>query len=153
MIFTRKVDDGLASLVKRLDEVVAKNEEKKMAALVAFIGEDPEGLQEAAADFGKKHEISHAALVVPKDRTNGPENYGIAEETSLAVVLYSGKKVQALHTLAKGKLDKKRIAAIVADTDKILVEEKEPKKDEKPDKEEKKKRDKKKEKKEKEKEE
>ena len=132
MIFTRKIDDGLAGLVKKLDAVVADNEEKKMAALVAFIGEDADALQEAAAKFGEKHKISNTALVVPKEHANGPKQYGIPAETSLAVILYSGKTVKALHALPEGKLDKDRITSIVADTDKILVEEEKPEKEEKP---------------------
>ena len=134
MIFTRKIDDGLASLVKKLDAVVAENQDKNMAALVNFIGEDAEALQEAAAEFGKQHEITHTALIVPKEHANGPERYGIPEETSLAVILYRGKKVTVLHTLAEGQLDEDRIAAVVADTDKILTEEEKPEKDDKPDK-------------------
>lgn len=130
-IFTRKIDDGLASLVKKLEAVVADNEEKKMAALVCFLGEDAEALQKAAAEFGKKHKISNTALAVPNEHANGPKSYAITEKAALVVILYSGKKVKALHALAEGKLKKKQIAAIVADTDKILTEEKESKKPEK----------------------
>jgi len=135
MVFTRKIDDGLASLVKKLDAVVAENEEKKMFAFVNFVGEDAEALQKAAAEFGEKHEISNIALVVPKDHANGPKHYGIAAKTALVVALYSGKQVKALHALAEDQLSKKLIAAIVADTAKILVEEEEPKQDDQPDKE------------------
>lgn len=131
MVFTRKIDDGLASLVKKLDAVVADNQDKKMFAFVNFIGEDAESLQQAAAEFGKKHEISNTALVVPKEHADGPKRYGIAAEASLVVILYRDKKVQVLQALAKGKLDKDRIVAIVADTDKILIEEG-PKEDDKP---------------------
>ena len=126
MIFTRKIDDGLASLVKKLDAVVADNQDKEMAALVNFVGQDAEALQEAAAEFGKRHKISNAALVVPNEHENGPKHYGIPAKTSLAVILYCGKKVKVLHALAEGQLDKDRIAAIVADTDKILTEEEGP---------------------------
>ncbi len=132
MIFTRKIDDGLASLVKKLDTVVADNQDKNMAALVNFVGEDADALQEAAAEFGKKHEIANTALIVPKEHANGPERYGIPAETSLAVILYRGKTVKVLHTLTDGQLDEDRIASIVADTDKILAEEEETEKEKKP---------------------
>ncbi len=128
MIFTRKIDDGLTGLVKKLDAVVADNEDKKMAALVAFVGEDAEAQQKAAKEFGRKHKISNTALVVPKENANGPKKYGIPEKTSLVVILYSGKKVKVLHELADGKLDKKQVAAIVADTAKILTQQKKPEK-------------------------
>lgn len=134
MVFARKIDKGLASLVKKLDAVVAKNKEKEMAALVNFVGEDPEALQKAAAKFAEKNKITNTALAVPEDHENGPKQYGIAAKTSLAVVLYCDKKVQVLHALPEGRLDKKRIAAIVADTSRILPDEKESEKQEKPDK-------------------
>ena len=124
MIFTRKIDDGLTSLVKRLDAMVADNEEKKMAALVNFVGEDPDALQKEAADFGGKNKIVNTALIVPKDHADGPKQYGINAETSVAVILYRDKKVKILHTLAEGKLTKQQIAAIVKDADELLVEEK-----------------------------
>ena len=124
MIFTRKIDDGLTSLVKKLDAVVADNQDKEMAVLVAFLGEDAEAQQEAAAEFGKRHKISNTILVVPEEHANGPKQYGIPAEVSLVVILYQGKKVKVMHELTKGQLDKKRIAAIVDDTAKILTEQK-----------------------------
>lgn len=131
MIFTRKIDDGLASLVKKLDAVVADNQDKNMAALVNFVGEDADALQAAAAEFGKQHEIANTVLAVPKEHANGPGRYGIPAETSLAVILYRGKTVKVLHMLTDGQLDEDCIAAIIADTDKILTEEEETEKEEK----------------------
>ncbi len=123
MIFTRKIDDGLAGLVKKLDKVVADNEEKKMAAFVNFLGDDPDALAKAAVEFGQKNELANTVLAVPVDNADGPGRYGIASETSLAVFLYRGKKVQARHLFADGALKEADVATIVADTDKILSEE------------------------------
>jgi len=122
----------LASLVKKLDKVVADNQDKQMAALVGFLGDDPEALQEAAAEFGKANEVANACLIVPKDNADGPKSFGVTAETSVAVILYQGKKVKALHVFAEGGLDEKAVAAVIADTDKLLAEE-EPEKDEKKD--------------------
>jgi len=123
LIFARKIDDGLASLVKKLDKVVADNQDQQMAALVAFLGDDPEALQTAAAEFGKANPLVNTVLIVPKDHADGPKSYGVTAETSIAVILYQGKKVKALHTFADGGLDEKAIAAVIADTEKILPEE------------------------------
>jgi len=122
MIFARKIDDGLASLVKKVDAVVADNQDKQMAALVNFIGEDADSLQAAAAEFGEQHEISNTALVVPEEHANGPKRYGVSPQTSLAVILYCGKKVEIMHTFAEGELDDDRITSVVADTDKMLAQ-------------------------------
>ena len=122
MIFTRKIDDGLAGLVKKLDKVVADNEDKKMAALINFLGDDPDALGEAAVEFGKKHELSNTLLAVPVDNADGPGRYGIAPETSLAVFLYRGKKIEVRHLFSEDSLKEADVAAIVADTEKILAE-------------------------------
>ena len=41
-IFTREITDELASLVKRVDNVVGKNKEKKMASFLVLLSEDPD---------------------------------------------------------------------------------------------------------------
>jgi len=48
-VFTRKVDDKVAALVKEIDSKVAKNGEKKMAAFVVVLSDDP------AANEAKLH--------------------------------------------------------------------------------------------------
>jgi hypothetical protein len=120
MIFARESDDDLASLVKKFEEVVADNEDKKFAVLVNFIGGEIEALKSAAADFASTHKITNAAVVVPNDQPNGPKAYGIPTDARTSVFLYKGKKVEASHVLPAGELNADRITAIVADTGKIL---------------------------------
>jgi hypothetical protein len=43
MVFTRKADDTLASLVKQIDQVVADNQDQNMASFVNFLGSDADG--------------------------------------------------------------------------------------------------------------
>ena len=120
MIFARKIDDTLASLVKSFEQVATDNEDKDFTVIVALIGGEAEALQSTAADFASTHGITKAILVVPKEQPNGPKGYGIPSDAETSVFLYKGKKVQVAHVMAAGKLDKKSADAIVADAEKIL---------------------------------
>jgi maltose-binding protein MalE len=120
MIYARKFDDTLASLVKSFEKVAADNEDKDFTVIVAFIGGEVEALQSTAADFASTHGITKAILVVPSEQPNGPKNYGIPSDAETSVFLYKGKTVEVAHVLAAGKLDKATAEAIVADAAKIL---------------------------------
>jgi hypothetical protein len=120
MIYARKLDDNLASLVKEFETLVDKNEDKKFAVLVAAIGGDVEELKTSAAEFASNHNISKAIVVVPSEQPDGPKKYGISADAATCVFLYTGKKVKAAHILPKDALKADRIATIVADADTIL---------------------------------
>ena len=120
MVFARKTDDALASLVKQIDKLVAANQDKKMASFVNILGEDADKLKQITAAFAKQHEITNVALVVPRDNENGPKSYKINPKAEITVLIYKGMKVKANHALAAGELNEKTIKAIIADTGKIL---------------------------------
>jgi hypothetical protein len=119
-IFTRSLDDNLASLVKQVDEVVAANKDKQMASFVVLLTDDPDEAESQLKAFADKHGIKVTPLTM-FDGPAGPEKYNIAKEADVTVHLWVGpKEVKANHAFAKGKLDAKGIAAIISDTGKIL---------------------------------
>ena len=118
MIFAKEQGDALASLVKQIDAIVAKNAKKKMASFVNFIGEDRDELEESATKFGKAYK--NVAIVVPLEFGTGPKNYGVNPDAGVTVLIYRGTKVVANHAILPGKLSKSKIAEIVKDTSKIL---------------------------------
>jgi hypothetical protein len=120
MIFARKSDAALASLVKQVDALVAKHADKKLVAFVNFVGDDEESLEADAKKFAADNKIVNSPVVVPVEFTNGPDNFGIHPEAEVTVMLYVGRKVQANHVFEAGKLDKKGIAAVIADVPKLL---------------------------------
>ena len=125
MIFARTADDDLASLVKQIDALAAVNKDKKMSALVNFLGDDPETLKKTATEFGEKHKIEHSALVVPtKDHASGPKKYDIPDDAHVTVLLYHKKKVAHAHAHAfnDGGLGEAQIAAVINDAKKMLAE-------------------------------
>ena len=81
LIFTQKVDENLAGLVKAVDEVQKNNE--KLGTVVVGVS----GVQEA--DFEKlqnEHKLT-TALTVAKDE-DGPKKYALNKEAAVTVVVY-----------------------------------------------------------------
>ncbi len=120
MIFARKSDGHLASLVKQLDKALAEHSGQKLAAFVNFLGDDADALTAGAEVLAKEHEIENVALVVPTDQPNGPEDYGISPDAELTVMLYRGRDVKVNHVLAKDGLNDETLKLILADLPKIL---------------------------------
>jgi hypothetical protein len=120
MIFARKADDHLASLVKQLDKAVADNQGKRLSAFVNLLGDDREALEADAAKFASENKIENIPIVVPVEFENGPANFGINPEAETTVMLYVGITVKANHALAADGLDKEAAKAILEDLPKIL---------------------------------
>ena len=81
LIFTQKVDDNLAGLVKAVDEIQKNNE--KLGTVVVGVS----GVEEA--DFEKlqdTHKLT-TALTVAKDK-DGPTKYELNKEAAVTVVVY-----------------------------------------------------------------
>ena len=90
-----------------------------MAGFVVLLTEDPDAAESELKAFAEKHGIKNVPLTI-FDGSSGPESYKIAKEADVTVNLWVGRKSKANHAFAKGKLDKDGIAAIIADTSKIL---------------------------------
>lgn len=118
-VFTRGTADSLASLVKKIDKVVADNGDKKMAAFVVHLTDDPDTSEATLKALAKKHKIVKTPLT-NFDGLAGPPAYSIAEKADVTVMMWVRGKVKVNHALAKGELTEKKIAEIVADTAKIL---------------------------------
>jgi len=120
MIFARKSDAALASLVKQVDALVAKHADKKLSSFVNLLGEDRDALEADAKKFAADHKIANVPLVVPVESEDGPANFGINPKAEVTVILYNGMKVKANHAYEAGKLDKKTVAAVLDDVSKLL---------------------------------
>ena len=118
-VFAREITDNLTSLVKQIDEKVVANADQKMAAFVVLLTDDPDAAEPRLKELAEKHKIENTPLTV-YDGVAGPENYKIAEKADVTVMMWVGGEVKVNHVFEKGKLDKKAVASIVRDTEKIL---------------------------------
>ncbi|MCG8586451.1 MAG: hypothetical protein MI757_17215 [Pirellulales bacterium] len=118
-VFSRSTDPSVATLMKKLDAVSAKNADKGFVAYVNLLGDNPEALKKDAKSLVEKSGTKHIAVVVPKDHKTGPANHKLSDKADVTVVIYKKGKVAVNHAVA-GKLDDARIAQIVKDTGTIL---------------------------------
>lgn len=115
-VFAKTPDDATASLVKKLDEVVAANTDKKLTAVVNFTGEVTPEFQEQIAQFADKNEIENVHLAATADA----KRYKISDEAKVTVMHYKGKEVKFNCAVDESGLDKQAIEAIVEGVSKIL---------------------------------
>jgi hypothetical protein len=119
MIFAREINDGLTSLVKKIDEATDKHSDCRMGSFVVFCSDD-EGLEKKLKDLADKEKFKHIVLTI--DNPSGPNKYEIAKDAEVTVVLYTQQKVKANYAFKKGELKEADINKIVSDVSKILPE-------------------------------
>ena len=118
-IFAREITGNLASLVKKVDKAVGENKDKKMAAFVVLLSEDPDTAETKLKEFAKKHKIKNVPLTI-YEGIAGPEVYKVSKDADVTALLWLGQTIKANHAFAKGKLKKAGVKAIMKDTSKIL---------------------------------
>lgn len=114
MVFVRKTDDNLASLVKKLDAEIAKIGKAKAAAVVIFLS-DADDMKEKIETFKKTNNVKYVSVAL--DSSKGPEDYEIAKEATVTAVLYKSKKVKVNHAYAS--FTAKDVETVVSDLSKL----------------------------------
>jgi len=117
MIFARGISDNLASLVKKIDAETVKNDKKNMGSFVVFLS-DEEGMFDKVKKFAEKEGLKECILTI--DNVTGPEDYKVAKDAEVTVVLYNKRKVEANYAFRKGELNEKANESIVKDVGKIV---------------------------------
>jgi hypothetical protein len=118
-VFTHKIDDKVTSLVKKVDEEVAKNKDKRMKAFVVLLTDDPDHAETKLKALAEKHNITNVPLTI-FDGTMGPSDYKLSDKADVTVLMWNKSDVKVNHAFAPGQLNAESISAIVKDTAKIL---------------------------------
>ena len=118
-IFARDLTDNLTSLVKQIDDAVAKNDKKEMRAFLVLLTEDADAAEPKLKELAEKQGIKKVPLTVFEGEA-GPESYKIAKDADVTVLMWKGLEVKTNHAFAKGKLDAKSVKTVVEDTKSIL---------------------------------
>jgi hypothetical protein len=121
MIFAREINDGLTSLVKKIDEATAQNSSCRMGSFIVFCS-DSEGLEKQLKELAEKEKLKRIVLTI--DNPTGPQGYQIARDADVTVVLYTKQTVKANYAFKKGQLKEQDVEKILADLKKILPEKK-----------------------------
>ena len=118
-VFARKMTPEVASLTKGIDGVVGANEAKKMAAFVVLMTDTPEASEAALKTVAKDQGIKHTPLTT-FDGVAGPEEYKLAQDSEVTVMMWVGGKVAVNKSYKAGELTAAAIEASLKDTAKIL---------------------------------
>ncbi|MBD3674615.1 MAG: hypothetical protein HUJ26_13920 [Planctomycetaceae bacterium] len=118
-IFTREIDDNVASLIKQVDEQVGANGDKKMAAFVVLLTDDADAAEGKLKEVAEKNSIKNVPLTV-YDGSAGPSSYKIAKDADVTVMMWNESDVKVNHAFAKGQLDKSKVKVVAGDSAKIL---------------------------------
>jgi len=118
-VFTREFSDSVKDLVKKIDSQVEKNSEKKMAAFVVVMTDDPDAVEPKLEKFAEDAKLQKTPLTIVEGVT-GPENYNLSKDAEVTVMMWVNSEVKVNQAFAKAKLDKKAVDSLVGETKKIL---------------------------------
>ncbi len=117
-IFTRQINDELATLVKNVDTVVGDNQGEKMAAFVVLLSDDPSAHEGELKALAKKHGITNTPLTVFDDK-NGPPSYKLTD-ADFTVMMWVDSELKVNETFKSGQLTPQAVTQVVGKTDSIL---------------------------------
>ena len=117
VVFAREATPEVAKLLKQLDEATVKNSGKAMGSYAVFCS-DKDGLDKTLTKLAADQKLTKLVLAI--DNPAGPEEYKIAKDAEVTVVLYTEFNVKANHAFAKGQLNDAAITKVVADVAKIV---------------------------------
>ena len=120
MIFARKSDAALASLVKQLDQAIDEHKDDKLKAFVNLLGDDRDRLEADAEKLVKDQKLKNIPVVVPVENEEGPANYGINPDAGLTVLFYRGLEVKANRAFGEKEFSKARVKSLLEDISKIV---------------------------------
>jgi len=92
MIFAREPSAELTSLIKKLDACCAKNKDAKLGSFVVFCS-DSAGLESKLKTVAKDADLKNVVLSI--DNPAGPEDYKVAKDADVTVVLYVKRTAKA----------------------------------------------------------
>ncbi|MSR56260.1 MAG: hypothetical protein EXS05_01125 [Planctomycetaceae bacterium] len=118
-VFTREMNDTVTDLIKKIDAKVGANKDKKMSAFVVVLTDDPDTVEPKLEKLAKDEKIENTPLTIVEGVT-GPPEYKLSKDAEVTVMMWVESEVKVNQSFAKGKLDKKAIDALVAETRKIL---------------------------------
>ena len=118
-VFTRELSDSVKDLVKKIDSQVGENKDKKMAAFVVVLTDDPDATEPKLKSLKKDAKIANTPLTIVEGDA-GPPEYKLSKDAEVTVMMWVDSEVKVNQAFGKGKLDKKAVDSLVGETKKIL---------------------------------
>ncbi|MBM4001923.1 MAG: hypothetical protein FJ295_01350 [Planctomycetes bacterium] len=118
-VFTRRLSDDLTGLVKKIDETVAKNSDKKMAAFVVYLSDEPDSVESKLKGIAKTLNIAKTPLTT-FETNEGPDGYKISRDADVTVMMWHNGKVASSRGFAKDKITDKDVEKIISDANGLV---------------------------------
>lgn len=106
----------MASLVKELDKVAAKN--KNTFTYVVYLNDDQVVAKKTLVSFAKTNKLTAVDLTLNKSGSKSPKGYKLNPKVKHTVLMYTGKKV--VQNFALDKIDAAVTKKIVAAATKVF---------------------------------
>lgn len=104
-VFARTPDEGLARLAARLDKALAQHKAAQLRSWIAFVSKEPDSLDPQLVRWSQQHNLRSLPVGVYADPTEGgPENYRLAREAEVTVVMLARQQVTATFAFGPSEL-------------------------------------------------
>jgi hypothetical protein len=120
VLFAKDVTPALAQLIKKIDAVTGAYKEAGLGSYVV-VCTDAAGANQQLAAIAQQMQIQNTVMTLYK--AGGPEQYRLAPEADVTVLLYSHFTVKANHAFKNAELTEAATNAILADLGKMLAEQ------------------------------
>jgi hypothetical protein len=118
-IFTRNVNREVAALIKEVDAVVGKNEDKDMAAFVVLLTDEPTAEADTLKKVAEEGKLAHTPLTM-FEGVAGPPAYQLSHDAEVTVMMWVESTLKVNKTFKAAELTKDRIAAVLSEASQIL---------------------------------
>ena len=118
-VFARETTEHLTSLVKQIDERIAKD--KKLKAFLVVLTDDKAKTSAKLKTLADEAKIKNVPLTLVEG-IKGPADYQIAKDADVTVMMWKGGKVKINRAFAKGKMTEAEVKTIVSDVPKLLTD-------------------------------
>jgi hypothetical protein len=118
MVFARESSPAVTNLIKKIDHCTVKHEKDELNSCVIFLN-DSEELPRQLKAMVEKEGIKTTVLAV--DNRQGPEDYKIAKDADVTVVVYTDRNVRANRAFRRGEMNEQQVEQVLADVRKMLT--------------------------------
>jgi hypothetical protein len=116
-IFARQTSEPLASLVKKIDAAIAKNDDLK--SFVVVLTDKADDTAKTLKTMAQDCRLKNVPLTIV-DNPAGPPSYKIAQDADVTVMMWKDHQVKVNHVYKTGGLTQKDVDTLIAELPKIL---------------------------------
>jgi hypothetical protein len=117
-IFARRITKPLETLLKKLDDRIASKEDG-LKALVVVLTAKPDTTAKSLETLAQRRSLDHVPLTLVSN-PHGPQDYKIAEQAEVTILMWRGPTVRVNRAFAEGKLSEACVKEILNDLPELL---------------------------------